>query len=54
MLKHNVYNTFYPSYVLQHHYDVFLPMLMTLAKAPQTKDIIKAAKINKITGAFFS
>jgi hypothetical protein len=53
MLATNVYNTYYPSYVLHHHYSVFLPMLRKVAKFEGVPAVLKEAKNNTITGAFF-
>ena len=30
MLSTNVFNTYYPSYVLNHHYSVFVPLINKL------------------------
>lgn len=33
MLSNNTYNTFYPSYVLDHHYRVFMKVLRDCSKS---------------------
>lgn len=53
MLRTNVYNTFYPSYVLHHHYFIFTPLLNKFKKEESVKEILTKAKKNSITGAFF-
>lgn len=40
MLKYNVYNTFYPSYVLNHHYSFYLPILLKLNKNKEIKTLL--------------
>ena len=54
MLSTNTYNTFYPSYVLHHHYQVFLPLLQKVKKSSENmKPFWKSASKNEVTGAFF-
>lgn len=53
MLSTNIYNAFYPSYVLANHYSVFLRMLIKLRDRSEITQILKAASQNQITGAFF-
>ena len=52
-LQFNVYNTYYPSYVLHHHFDVFLPILAQFASQKEAKEITNQAKKLDITGAYF-
>jgi prephenate dehydrogenase len=37
MLSFNVINTYYPSYILHHHYDVFIPLLANFASNKDVK-----------------
>ena len=47
MLSTNTYNTFYPSYVLHHHYQVFLPLLQKVKKSSENvKPFWKSASKN--------
>ena len=52
MLGANVFNVYYPSYVLQHHYNVFVPLLKKVSKE-EGKEFLKMAQKNEVTGAFF-
>ena len=53
MLSTNVYNTFYPSYVLHHHYYIFTPLLNRFRKEQGVRDCLLKANKNTITGAYF-
>jgi uncharacterized Fe-S radical SAM superfamily protein PflX len=52
-LQFNVYNSYYPSYVLHHHFDVFMPIIAQFASQKEAKEIVAQAKKLEITGAFF-
>ena len=52
MLTTNVYNTYYPSYVLHHHYSVFSPLVKKISLVKEMKDFVNKAKKNQVTGAF--
>ena len=53
MLTTNVYNTYYPSYVLHHHYFVFVSLLKKVKNIDSLKQFIKKASQNEVTGALF-
>lgn len=53
MLSFNVFNTYYPSYVLHHHYDVFIPALAQFASQKEVKELLSKANQNVATGAYF-
>jgi hypothetical protein len=54
MLSFNVFNTYYPSYVLTHHFDIFLPALEQLPASKDIKELVGRAKKLEVTGAFFT
>jgi len=54
MIKHNVFNTFYPSFVLHHHYDIFVPLLHKFINSSKDLQALYFASIkHEITGAVF-
>lgn len=52
MLEFNVFNTYYPSYVLHHHYNVFVSTIASLAKNEKIDQLVKEAKELSVVGAF--
>ena len=44
MLSFNVFNAYYPSYVLHHHYEVFVPALAAHSNAQIIKDLLASSK----------
>ncbi len=44
MLEFNVFNTYYPSYVLHHHYNVFVSTISSFAESKQAQALAKEAK----------
>lgn len=53
MLSFNVFNTYYPSYVLHHHYELFVPILSMFAEREDIKRILTCSRKHVFTGAFF-
>lgn len=41
MLEFNVFNTYYPSYVLHHHYNVFLSTFAPFTENEKAKKLVK-------------
>lgn len=54
MLSFNVFNTFYPTYVLHHHFDIFLPVISQFSAVKEVKEILVRAQKYQVTGAFFN
>lgn len=54
-LLHNGWNAYYPSYVLHHHFRIFIKLLRENAKRTdeQTVNLIRRAESLEIVGAFF-
>ena len=52
MLSTNVYNTYYPSYVLCHHYSVFSEVVKRVKNWEGLQEFYKRVRRNEVTGAF--
>ncbi len=49
MLLNNTWNAFYPSYVMNHHFSIYLQIVSLLAKQIQNGDLMKIlSKANKM------
>lgn len=55
MLSNNTYNTFYPSYVLDHHFRVFMKVSRDCSKSKNAavQNIVQKGEKLDYVGAFF-